>query len=157
VNYSERLARISPHLMVLTGFFHGVVRSVPGAGADVRTNVVRYHILKGLGRRGPHHPTELSGHLRVKKNTLSELLDRMVRDGLVKRAFAADDRRKVLLSLTAKGRTAVREYQKVLVDHIIEFLNDFSESDRRQLVVSLERLIRILGKRARGAGRCGPF
>jgi DNA-binding MarR family transcriptional regulator len=157
MNYIERLARISPHLMVLTGFFHGVVRSVPGAGADVRTNVVRYHILKCLGRKGPHHPTEISGLLQVKKNTLSELLDRMVRDGLVKREFASDDRRKILLGLTAKGRAAVKDYETALVDHIVEFLNGFSGDDRRKLVGSLELLIRTLMKRGRGTSRCVPL
>ncbi len=147
MNYSERLARISPHVMTLTGFFHGVFRAVPGSGADIRTNVVRYHILKSLEARGPHHPTELSARLNVKKNTLSELLDRMVRDGLVERAFVPDDRRKVILSLTPRGRSAVGHFETGLVEHINDYLTSFEEKDRRELVESLESLIRIMMKR----------
>lgn len=97
MNYKERLTRVSSHIMTLTGFFHGVIRMDTTMPAETRTNLVRYHILKCLERRGPHHLTEISATLAVKKNTLSELLDRMVRDDLVDRAFAPDDRRKTIL------------------------------------------------------------
>jgi DNA-binding MarR family transcriptional regulator len=157
MNYIARLSRISPHVMMLTGFFHGVFKSAPGAGADVRTNVVRYHILKSLDRRGPHHPTEISAYLQVKKNTLSELLDRMVRDGLVVRAYAPDDRRKVLLTLTPRGRTAVKRFETSLVEHLTRFLDNFGEDDRRELVGSLESLVRILMKRNKTSACCFPF
>ena len=69
-------------MMTLTGFFHGIFRMGRPLPTEVRTNVVRHRILKCLERRGPHHLTEVSATLGVKKNTLSELLDRMVRDGL---------------------------------------------------------------------------
>jgi DNA-binding MarR family transcriptional regulator len=159
MNYVSRLSRISPHVMMLTGFFHGVFKSAPGAGAgvDVRTNVVRYHILKSLDRRGPHHPTEISAYLRVKKNTLSELLDRMVRDGLVERTQAPDDRRKVILSLTPRGRTAVKKFETSVAEHIGQFLGNFEEDDRRGLVLSLESLIHILMKRTNPSSCNFPY
>jgi DNA-binding MarR family transcriptional regulator len=156
MNYVARLSRISPHVMMLTGFFHGVFRSAPGAGADVRTNVVRYHILKSLDRRGLHHPSEISAYLQVKKNTLSELLDRMVRDGLVARDLAPDDRRKILLALTPRGREAVKRFEASLVEHIARFLDNFEENDRRELIRSLESLVYIM-KRNSASSRCFPF
>ena len=104
MNYMDRLSRVSSHVMTLTGFFHGVIRMDPAAPPEARTNVVRYHILKCLERRGTHYLTEISAILNVKKNTLSELLERMVRDRLGSRRHAPDDRRMTIpTSLRREG------------------------------------------------------
>jgi DNA-binding MarR family transcriptional regulator len=143
--------------MTLTGFFHGVIRMGPAAPAEARTNVVRYHILKCLERRGPHHLTEISATLNVKKNTLSELLDRMVRDNLVNRTYAPYDRRMTILGITAAGRAAIREFEKGLMANIVEFLDTLEEDDRRDLVRAIESLIRILARHDRKSSKYFPF
>jgi DNA-binding MarR family transcriptional regulator len=160
MNYKERLTRVSAHVMTLTGFFHGVVRRCPAAQAaqaEARTNLVRYHILKCLERRGPHHLTEISATLNVKKNTLSELLDRMVRDDLVDRAFAPDDRRMTILGITPAGRAAIREFEKSLMANIVDFLETLKEDDRRDLVRAIESMIRILARRDRKSSKYFPL
>ncbi len=157
MNYIDRLSGVSSHLMTLTGFFHGVIRLAPSAPTEVRTNVVRYHILKCLERRGPHHSTEVSATLNVKKNTLSELLDRMVRDGLVLREYDAGDRRMILLRITRGGRAAIKEFEKNLMGNIRQFLESLEEDDRRDLVQAIESLVRILARHDRTCGKCFPF
>jgi DNA-binding MarR family transcriptional regulator len=146
MNYIARLSRVSAHVMTLTGFFHGVIRPGPRPQSEAKTNVVRYHILKCLERRGSHNLTAISSTLNVKKNTLSELLDRMVRDGLVRRSFAAEDRRKVILAITAAGRAAMKQFEESLLKNIGRFLKTLDEDDRRDLVGAIEALIRILMK-----------
>jgi DNA-binding MarR family transcriptional regulator len=153
----DRLSRVSSHVMTLTGFFHGVIRLGPSAPTEARTNVVRYHILKCLGRRGPHHLTEVSATLNVKKNTLSELLDRMVRDGLVHRVEASADRRMILLRITPDGRAAIQDFEKNLMANIRQFLEGLGEDDRRDLVLAIESLVRILARHDRKPGRYFPF
>ncbi|MCX6567791.1 MAG: MarR family transcriptional regulator [Candidatus Aminicenantes bacterium] len=157
MNYKERLTRVSSQIMTLTGFFHGVIRMDPAMPAETRTNLVRYHILKCLERRGPHHLTEISTTLAVKKNTLSELLDRMVRDDLVDRAHAPDDRRMTILGITPAGRTAIREFEKALMTNIVEFLETLREDDRRDLVRAMESLIRILARHEHKSSKYFPF
>jgi DNA-binding MarR family transcriptional regulator len=156
MNYMGRLSRVSPHVMTLTGFFQGVIRRKPGTAADSRTNVVRYHILKCLERPGAHHLTEISNSLSVKKNTLSELLDRMVKDDLVERTFASDDRRKILLAITPKGRAAMKGFEKALMGNIEHFLEKLDEKDRRDVVEAIEVLIRIMIKKDRTTPVCIP-
>ena len=157
MNDKDRLTRVSPHVMTLTGFFHGVIRPPVAAPAEARTNVVRYHILKCLEREGPHHLTEISATLNVKKNTLSELLDRMVRDDLVDRTQAPDDRRMTILGITAAGRAAIREFEKGLMANIVGFLETLEEDDRRDLVRAIESLIRILARHDRKVSKYFPF
>jgi DNA-binding MarR family transcriptional regulator len=154
MKYMARLAGVSPHLMTLTGFFHGVLRvksRLPG------TYVVRYHILKSLEPPRAHHLTEVAGVLNIKKNTLSELIDRMVRDGLVRRAVSPRDRRVTVLRLTPGGRAAIREFEKGLMERMERFLDDLGEEDRRDLVRAIESLARILDRHDRRSGTYFPF
>jgi DNA-binding MarR family transcriptional regulator len=157
MNYADRLSRVSSHVMTLTGFFHGVIRMDPAAPSEARTNVVRYHILKCLERRGPHHLTEISATLNVKKNTLSELLDRMARDGLVLREYAPGDRRMIILRVTPKGRAAIKEFERSLMAHIADFLKTLDPADRRDLVQAIDSLIRILARHDRKSAGFFPL
>lgn len=152
MNYMTRLSRVSSHVMTLTGFFHGVIRMAPfGPMAPLETKpyIVRYHILKCLEGRGAHHLTGISAILNIKKNTLSELLDRMVRDGLVLREVEHRDRRKVLLRVTPEGKAAIREFEKWLIKNIGRFLESLELADRRDLVTAIESMVRILDRHDR--------
>lgn len=163
MNYLSRLSGFSSQLMTLTGFFHGVLRfdqahGVTGrTGPGAKTNVVRYHILKCLERQGTHHLTEVSDLLNIKKNTLSELLDRMVRDGQVQRSFATDDRRVTLLRITPQGRTSIREFETGLMAKLAQFLESLAKDDREDLVRAIESLARILDRHDRASGHYFPF
>ena len=157
MNYMARLSRVSSHIMTLTGFFHGIFRMGPSLPPEVRTNVVRHRILKGLERRGPHNLTELSAALGVKKNTLSELLDRMVRDGLVARALSPGDRRVVRLRITPAGRSAIKEFERSMMDNIGYFLKGLAAEDRRDVVAAMESMTRILERHEKTAGAHFPL
>ncbi len=163
MNYLSRLSGFSSQLMTLTGFFHGVLRfdqvrhPAGRTGPGAKTNVVRYHILKCLERQGAHHLTEVSAYLSIKKNTLSELLDRMVRDGQVQRSFATDDRRVTLLRITPRGRVSIREFEKGFMDKLGQYLEGLAKDDRGDLVRALESLARILDRHDRASGAYFPF
>lgn len=163
MKYLGRLAGFSSQLMTLTGFFHGVLRldqthaSAGRTGSGARTNIVRYHILKCLERRKICRPTEVSDVLNIKKNTLSELLDRMVRDGLVRRACATDDRRVTLLRITPEGRSSIRDFENGLMDNLEHYLKGLAKDDREDLVRAIESLARILQRHDQGAGSPFPF
>ena len=157
MNYMDRLSRVSSHIMTLTGFFHGIFRMGRALPTEIRTNVVRHRILKCLERRRPHHLTEVSAVLNIKKNTLSELVDRMVRDGLVAREFSPDDRRVVRLRITPAGRSAIQEFEKSTMDNIAGYLKALDADDRRDLVSAMESLVRIMDRHDRKSGRYLPF
>lgn len=65
----------------------------------------QFNILNLLAyREGRMNQSELVDLLLVGKSSISIVLNRMVRDGLVKREEHEKDRRQVVLALTAKGR-----------------------------------------------------
>ena len=159
MNYMDRLSKDSSRMMTLTGFFHGVIRLAPfdaPAPKDVKPSIVRYHILKSL-ERGCLHPSEISSALSVKKNTLSELLDRMVRDGLVRRDVDPGDRRKIALHITGAGRSMSKTYEKNLIANMRHFLDGLEEDDRRDIVQAIESVVRILERHDKKCGRHVPL
>jgi MarR family transcriptional regulator, organic hydroperoxide resistance regulator len=67
--------------------------------------------LSVIGQAGPLSLKELGELLIAEAGHPSRLVDRLVEAGLVERRPAADDRRRVVLSLSAQGRRAERRVQ----------------------------------------------
>ena len=65
-----------------------------------------------LGRAGPLALKQLGDLLIAESGHPSRLVDRLVDAGLVQRRPSDDDRRRVVLSLTAKGRRMEKRIQK---------------------------------------------
>ncbi|MGQ0482886.1 MAG: MarR family winged helix-turn-helix transcriptional regulator [Pseudonocardia sp.] len=53
---------------------------------------------------GPRTPSEIADRLRITTASVTELIDRLERAGLVSRGRHPSDRRKLLITLTADGR-----------------------------------------------------
>ena len=56
----------------------------------------------------------LAGNLRVRMPTATGIIDRLVRDGFIRRAPSPEDRRQVFVELTSKGKAFIREFQEVI-------------------------------------------
>lgn len=56
----------------------------------------------------------LARRLRVRLPTATGIVHRLVRSGLVRRARDSQDRRQVIVELTAKGRAYIRDFQGVI-------------------------------------------
>jgi DNA-binding MarR family transcriptional regulator len=88
---------------------------------------------------------ELAEYSVIPHSTLSRLLDRMERNGLVTRSSAPHDLRAVALSLTAAGR---RRYARILplaLELNGELMRGFSAAERRTLAALLGRMRDNLG------------
>lgn len=74
---------------------------------------------------------ELATFLSLDKSTLSRTVDALVRDGMLSRSSAPEDRRAVLLRLTANGRNtcrAINERNDALFGAVLERLGDECET-----------------------------
>ncbi len=56
----------------------------------------------------------LARNLHVRMPTATGIVDRLVRNGVVRRAPSSEDRRRVLVTLTANGRTFIEDFQAVV-------------------------------------------
>ena len=64
-------------------------------------------VLAAIKSRGALRPSDLASIAERSPNSMSMLVDRMVKAGLVRRIRDRKDRREVLVSLTDKGREAI--------------------------------------------------
>lgn len=77
-----------------------------GAAAE-ETTIAQYRALVVLASRGPQRMIDLAAALDVVPSTAGRMCDRLMRKGLIRRHRARDDRRAVLVSITAAGRQVV--------------------------------------------------
>jgi DNA-binding MarR family transcriptional regulator len=100
----------------------------------------QYAVLANLKSRGPLRPTELASLLERTPNSMSMLIDRMVKAGMVRRTRDRKDRRVVTVSSTDKGKTAVEPAIPAGWELIHEILAPVSYDDQRALANTLETI-----------------
>ncbi len=84
---------------------------------------------------------ELAQKTGLAKNTLTSVLGRMEEKGLILREQSEADRRKAMITLTEKARSARESYEAVSQQMNELFYRDFSEEEAALLDRLLERVL----------------
>jgi DNA-binding MarR family transcriptional regulator len=79
------------------------------------------------------------------QSTVSVVVRRLVRRKLVKKARAADDARRVELTLTPAGNALLRRAPESIQVQLARAIEKFDADERRMLASGLQRLVRALG------------
>ena len=98
----------------------------------------QWGVLTSIKSRGPLRPTDLASILERSTNSISMLVDRMVKAGLVRRTRDRKDRRVVTVSMTSKGEKAVEPAVIAGWEFIHEILSPLSYDDQCALASMLE-------------------
>jgi DNA-binding MarR family transcriptional regulator len=91
------------------------------------------------GRGGSSRPSELARILERSPNSISMLIDRMVKAGLVKRTRDRKDRRAVNVSMTGKAEKCLGPAGPAGWEFIQKILSPLSHEDKRILASLLEK------------------
>ncbi|HAX25185.1 MAG TPA: MarR family transcriptional regulator [Thermomicrobiales bacterium] len=103
--------------------------------------------VKALGylyRAGPAALSDLARELGISLPTASELVDRLLEDGLADRAVNPADRRKVLIDLTPLARDLGRQFHDMRHAQIRAALGSLPEEHRSSFVPVLNALVEAL-------------
>jgi DNA-binding MarR family transcriptional regulator len=98
----------------------------------------QFGVLTSIKSRGPLRPSDLASILERSPNSVSMLVDRMVKADLVKRTRDRKDRRTVFVSMTDKGEKAVVPAIPAGWEFINKILSPLSYNDQRALASMLE-------------------
>lgn len=110
-----------------------------------------------ISRAGPVSATTLAQELRLTSGAVTTLIDRLVRAGLAVRKADPDDRRKVALELTARGRSREARLFGPLGQRVGAALHHYSSAELGLILGFLEAVtavteqhrLTIRGSRAR--------
>ena len=118
---------------------------------------IDYSVLRVLQLAGPPYamsPTELADVVVRSSGGMTQILDRLERAGLVRRAPDPSDRRKVLASLTPAGVARAKRAHASYLQARERLLEPLSPAEVVALDASLHRLLGLL-ERIEGSGAAG--
>jgi DNA-binding MarR family transcriptional regulator len=90
----------------------------------------------------PYGMGELGATLGLEKSSLTGLVDRAVRRGLVRREPVPDDRRAVQVVLTGEGRELAEDFYAATCRRVDELAAGLPAADRDRLAALLGRVVR---------------
>ncbi|WP_052309956.1 MarR family winged helix-turn-helix transcriptional regulator [Methanocella arvoryzae] len=116
------------------------------------------HILAFIEARPDVILKELRNYLDVPNSTLTGLIDRLEKKGLIERVISGRDRRSFGLKLTAKGADLRKEQQQVRLASASKMLGALDSDEERRAFVGMlnkigDRL--ILGEAGKAQGKGG--
>ena len=103
----------------------------------------QYLMLYYLWREDGLSPTQLAHLSGLDSSTITGLITRLERKGLIARVHNTDDRRSVSVTLTKDGADLKSITDPIISNSNTEVLSSFSEQERTMLEKALVRLVRL--------------
>jgi DNA-binding MarR family transcriptional regulator len=89
---------------------------------------------------------ELGENARVKRSTMTDMVDRLERDGIAERVRDTGDRRVVKVRLTNKGKRIRSEFSRKRRQEFQVIFSELEEEDTLHLIFHLDEAAKILRK-----------
>lgn len=105
------------------------------------SNQTQGRVLKILYKKGQLSQKEVQEILNVKPGSISEIITKLEKRELVMRVQDASDRRRVLLTLTEKGRLDVEEFSRKYQNSVMQYFEVLEEEERQEMGRILRKLL----------------
>ena len=113
-------------------------------GAGVSIGIPQYAVLRHFEHHGPGCIADVTGNAFASKQTLSHLIDRLAESQLLSRSEDPTDRRKIEVSITARGSDELAQFEAVQLELLRSLMEGVSDGELLQLVTGLAALNRSL-------------
>ena len=116
---------------------------VSDAIKDLGVTHIQFNILRILEHRMPEKLSlgDIADGLLFRTSDVSRLIDRLVKNGLVKRSICRENRRKLELEITEKGLEVIRLSVPSIDKALNGFYRDqFSDKEGEQLIKLMKRI-----------------
>jgi DNA-binding MarR family transcriptional regulator len=99
-----------------------------------------FQIILALKEYGILPVSEIGKKLMISRPNMTPLIDKLIKEGLVKRLPSQEDRRIINIDLTDYGRSFLEDHQKMMTNYLKERLSILPDEDLIQLAASLENI-----------------
>jgi DNA-binding MarR family transcriptional regulator len=141
VNHVER----SDDVSVILDALRSIVRELRLASREAEQRVgvhgAQLHALRQLADSPTTSLTELADRTHTDISSVSVVVSRLVEQGLVARKSADDDRRRLSLGLTARGRALLRRAPETGSSRLLHAAAHLSDREVHSLASSLAKLV----------------
>ena len=100
--------------------------------------------LRALRRDGVIAPSVLAREVELSQATVTGIIDRLVASGLVVRTRYEEDRRRVAVSLTEKGKVIVDNAPSPLHDRFVERFKALSTAEQEEIATTLQKVVHMM-------------
>jgi DNA-binding MarR family transcriptional regulator len=112
--------------------------------SDTTVSRAQAIVLLAVGGMGQPAMSMLARRLQLAPSTLTHMVDPLVERGLLRRDASPDDRRVVVVTLTAQGKRALRKVEAELDRAYARVAAFLSAGDQAKLLRALDELIEAL-------------
>jgi DNA-binding MarR family transcriptional regulator len=110
---------------------------------DGSTSLLKAETMRFIEERGVPSMSELARFLRVSKPTATVLIENLAKEGFVKRLPDSADRRRILISLSQKGRRFLNSLAHKRTRAFENLFSGLSARDQKELVRILSIIIHV--------------
>jgi DNA-binding MarR family transcriptional regulator len=101
-------------------------------------------VLQALGEYVEMSAGELAREVNLSQGTVTSILDRLEKRGLIERVRSHTDRRKVFVKLTEEGKVQLSSAPTLLQERFIERFVELKDWEQHQILASLQRLAEMM-------------
>ncbi|WP_172839375.1 MarR family winged helix-turn-helix transcriptional regulator [Tateyamaria omphalii] len=127
-------------------------RTQPQHQHVIRFNALDFHTLGMLRQGAPVRATAIADALGIAPTTISSVVSRLIKRGLIIRAQSADDRRAFDLSLTDEGREIAEAIHRQDLRNMNLFLSALDDEDQNRLLDILGQVVRRVAELEQKSG-----
>jgi len=107
-------------------------------------SAAQINCLIALRENGPLSPSQIAWHVMVNSSTVTGIIDRLEKKGLVQRLRVSHDRRVITVELTNNGQILAENAPPPIQRKIIDGLKKLSSDEIDDIALTLKRLIDML-------------
>jgi DNA-binding MarR family transcriptional regulator len=113
-------------------------------------------VLNILASEGPTRLTALATAEGISQPSMSQLVQRLEKQGLVARVSDPGDGRAALIDITDAGRALITQRRRALHGRLADLLTTLSTEDEAALTLAMHVAQPIIGRMIRGAAAADP-
>ena len=148
----DQATRLREQVGALLRVFLVSERAFPSAEGKARYNPLDFQTLGTLSAAGPQRPGDLAQLFGVAPTTLSSVVARLARRGLLDRQPDPEDGRAVRIALTPAGQEMADAIFRQDIRNMTAMLEVLDPEERETLLAMLDRIVARMTEREQSGG-----